>query len=351
MLVEPLPELEGHLSLSDLGPLPVMPELHHTAGVDSALAEPNEAALLESASSVAATSETEAPMPELSEESFLTEEQGLNLLEIRAGTADLAAKFPALPESLKHLEHESPLELEAAVAAAEPAAHEESPVLAELSSVTAPLAKLPPAPAAAAEPLDADAQEIAEADKLLAETQALNFLQLYEDLGFEASADSDSETESETETETESEADTDADADADADWYGNFAEVASEARYVDKFDAQDRLTAEAEAKARRLKLSGGIPVYPARVLDPFKRPEIVQMRKAFAKIQHTWSRLPPSWNPKIAEQTEEERWNKKYPLSKFLPPKPKKKKVKKHKRKAKKHKKKKALKKKHNCKK
>lgn len=75
----------------------------------------------------------------------------------------------------------------------------------------------------------------------------------------------------------------------------------------------DALEAEADRKAQTLALSGGVEVSPARVLDPMSKPGIRQLENVFHKIQSGWSKLPPSWNPKIIEETAEDRWNRKYP--------------------------------------
>jgi len=79
------------------------------------------------------------------------------------------------------------------------------------------------------------------------------------------------------------------------------------------YDSLDALEAEADAKAARLALSGGIEVFPARVLDPLSKPGIAQLNNVFHKIQSTWSKLPVSFNPKLKEETAEDRWNRKYP--------------------------------------
>lgn len=75
----------------------------------------------------------------------------------------------------------------------------------------------------------------------------------------------------------------------------------------------DALEAAADFKAQRLKLSGGKEVFPARVLDPLSKPGIRELENVFHNIQTGWSKLPVSWNPNIAEETREERWNRKYP--------------------------------------
>lgn len=81
-----------------------------------------------------------------------------------------------------------------------------------------------------------------------------------------------------------------------------------------KEDAElDALEAEADAKAQRLKLSGGVEVFPARVLDPMSKPGIRELENVFHKVQTNWSKLPVSWNPKIKEETAEDRWNRQYP--------------------------------------
>lgn len=64
---------------------------------------------------------------------------------------------------------------------------------------------------------------------------------------------------------------------------------------------------------RRLKLSGGREVFPARVLDPLSKPGIRELENVFHKIQTGWSKLPVSWNPKVKEESAEDKWNREYP--------------------------------------
>lgn len=81
-----------------------------------------------------------------------------------------------------------------------------------------------------------------------------------------------------------------------------------------KADAElDALEAEADFKSQRMKLSGGRQVFPARLLDPLSKPGIRALENVFHKVQTNWSKLPVSWNPKIKEETTEDRWNRKYP--------------------------------------
>lgn len=75
----------------------------------------------------------------------------------------------------------------------------------------------------------------------------------------------------------------------------------------------DALEAEKDLKAQRLALSGGKEVFPARVLDPLSKPGIRDLENVFHTVQTTWSKLPVSWNPAIAEETAEDRWNRLYP--------------------------------------
>jgi hypothetical protein len=75
----------------------------------------------------------------------------------------------------------------------------------------------------------------------------------------------------------------------------------------------DALEAAADFKAQRLKLSGGKEVFPARVLDPLSKPGIRALENVFHNIHSNWSKLPVSWNPKVREETAEEKWNRQYP--------------------------------------
>lgn len=75
----------------------------------------------------------------------------------------------------------------------------------------------------------------------------------------------------------------------------------------------DALEAAADVKAARLKLSGGKEVFPARVLDPLSKPGIRALENVFHNVQTNWSKLPVSWNPRIKEETAEDRWNRLYP--------------------------------------
>jgi hypothetical protein len=79
------------------------------------------------------------------------------------------------------------------------------------------------------------------------------------------------------------------------------------------YDATDVLEARADFAAARKRLAGGKDVFPARVLDPLSKPGIAETNNVFHKIQSDWAKLPVSWNPKIKEETSEERWNRKYP--------------------------------------
>jgi hypothetical protein len=82
---------------------------------------------------------------------------------------------------------------------------------------------------------------------------------------------------------------------------------------TERLSKDDVLEAEADARDARLALSGGVEVFPARVLDPLSKPGIREMENVFHKVQSNWSKLPVSWNPKIKEETAEDRWNRKYP--------------------------------------
>jgi len=90
-------------------------------------------------------------------------------------------------------------------------------------------------------------------------------------------------------------------------------EVEAETEAEDSKSDMDALELEADRLLARKTLAGGKDVYPARVLDPLSKPGIREMENVFHKIQSTWSRLPPSFNPKIKEETAEQRWNRKYP--------------------------------------
>jgi len=107
------------------------------------------------------------------------------------------------------------------------------------------------------------------------------------------------EVDSEAESESEAEVVVDATAETESESEG--------------FNKEEILEAAADAKRQSLKLSGGVEVFPARILDPLSKPDIRQAQNIFHKIQTGWSKIPLSWNPKVKEQTEEERWNKKYP--------------------------------------
>jgi len=76
---------------------------------------------------------------------------------------------------------------------------------------------------------------------------------------------------------------------------------------------EDVLELEADRKEAEMELSGGVKVYPARVLDPLKRPDLNQLHASFYKVQQDWTKLPVSWNPQLKEETDEERWNRMYP--------------------------------------
>jgi len=86
-----------------------------------------------------------------------------------------------------------------------------------------------------------------------------------------------------------------------------------EAEHERSYDAADVLEAAADAKNQHKELAGGVDVIPARVLDPMSKPNIIQLNNAWHKVHHTWTKLPPSWNPKIKEETAEEKWNREYP--------------------------------------
>jgi hypothetical protein len=334
------PSLEGHLDLAELGSMPPLPPLGHhfdDAEFDASLLETEQSAL------------PAAPVAAADEELLASEENGINLMEIHAGATELMSKLPPLPKHLAHLELDPELDLEEHASSLDDAV-----VAVEIAAASAPI----PAPVAAAAPvakaeaeadaeMDPDAAEISAADHLLAETEELAMIELYNSLGFGDALMGDSETESDADSETETEADADADSDAEAeadsesesesdseaesesethsaaetdadaesenpsDWYASMVETGE--KRVSRFDAQDILEAAADAKRARLRLSKGIPVFKARILDPMSRPEIKQLYGSFYKIQHNWSKLPVSWNPKIKEETAEDRWNRKYP--------------------------------------
>jgi len=77
--------------------------------------------------------------------------------------------------------------------------------------------------------------------------------------------------------------------------------------------AEDIAEAAEDAKAQTLRLSGGVKVSPARILDPLTRPAIVQMNEVFQKVQHDWAKMPMSFNPQLKEESDEDRWNRQYP--------------------------------------
>lgn len=54
---------------------------------------------------------------------------------------------------------------------------------------------------------------------------------------------------------------------------------------AERLSKEDVLEAEADARAERLKLSGGVEVFPARVLDPMSKPGIRQLENVFHKAQ------------------------------------------------------------------
>jgi len=80
-----------------------------------------------------------------------------------------------------------------------------------------------------------------------------------------------------------------------------------------RYNRDDVLEAAADAKDQARRLAGGVDVFPARVLNPMSRPGTDQLHHTFEKIQRTWHHLPVSFNPKIKDETVEDRWNRKYP--------------------------------------
>lgn len=90
------------------------------------------------------------------------------------------------------------------------------------------------------------------------------------------------------------------------------AQVEAEAE-LDSPSAEDVLEAAADAKVQSKLLAGGKEVFPARVLDPMTRPGIQAINEVFQTVQRDWAKMPLSWNPKLKEETEEDRWNRLYP--------------------------------------